>query len=208
MQKRLVFSFVLRKESEGMPDTERMMFQTTGPMYWKDLSQDPPVHPRNTENTRAQRNSAIHNKLTKSRLWHNPHGKLELRKTEFMTAGEACKAIFWPSTGCEEIICWYFGSSADGTLFLRLWNPTARFHNRKMSVTYLVVCCCYLLSSGCVQFCYERLLDGGDHGIADVNKVNLFEASAAPTLIFKLLNCWPVTLCADLLGHSENSCWQ
>ena len=32
-EKRLVFSFVLRKESEGMPDTERRMFQTTGPMY-------------------------------------------------------------------------------------------------------------------------------------------------------------------------------
>ena len=58
----------------------------------------------------------------------------------------------------------------------------------------------------CAPFCCERLLDDGDHGIADVNKVNLFETSAAPSLIVKLLNCRQVTLCTDLLGHSENSC--
>ena len=57
-------------------------------------------------------------------------------------------------------------------------------------------------------FCQKHILDDGDHFVVDVNEVDVSEAGASPTLTFKLEDGRQVTLCTDLLGHSEYSCQQ
>ena len=74
------------------------------------------------------------------------------------------------------------------------------------------VTCCQLF--GRLVTCFhsfhhalESALDGGDLGVVDVDEVNVCETGgAAPTQIVKILYCRQVTLCTDLLGHSEYSC--
>ena len=77
---------------------------------------------------------------------------------------------------------------------------------KKMS--NFLLCCCFLLASSHAPLGCERLLDDGDHGVVDVNEVDVSEAGASPTLTFKLEDGRQVTLCTDLLGHSEYSCQQ
>ena len=74
------------------------------------------------------------------------------------------------------------------------------------------VTCCQLFGRFVTCFhsfhhALESDLDGGDLGVVDVDEVNVCETGgAASTQIVKLLYCRQVTLCTDLLGHSEYSC--